>query len=325
MLPSLRSANRSRASASERNSKPLDWWIEGMAVFSAMPESNPACTCAVANERGAAGRVCSGMQTIVEPRCPGRCFVCRTVARPALGRSRGGSARARENGRVAQLITPAELDDLLRSTAVRVLDVRERLDHPDGSAEHLEGHVPGAVYVDMETELSQHGRPDEGRHPLPPREALQAAARRWGIDDGDTVVVYDDDRALGASRAWWLLTRSGIADVRLLDGGLGAWTAAGLPLESGPVTPEPGAVSLAPIAEPVLSIDEAAALAASGVLIDVRAAERYRGEVEPIDPIAGHIPGAVNLPTGAYMEGERFRDAATLRALFATVGAGDGA
>ncbi|MGU3645644.1 sulfurtransferase [Microbacterium sp. C23T] len=225
---------------------------------------------------------------------------------------------------MAQLITPAELDDLLRSSAVRVLDVRYRLDRPDGSAEHLEGHVPGAVYVDMETELSQHGRPDEGRHPLPPREALQAAARRWGIDDGDTVVVYDDDRALGASRAWWLLTRSGIADVRLLDGGLGAWTAAGLPLETGPVTPEPGAVSLAPIAEPVLSIDEAAALAASGVLIDVRAAERYRGEVEPIDPIAGHIPGAVNLPTGAYMDGERFRDAAALRALFATVGAGDG-
>ena len=138
------------------------------------------------------------------------------------------------------------------------------------------------------------------------------------------MVGYDDDRALGASRAWWLLTRSGIAAVRLLDGGLGAWAAAGLPLESGPVTPEPGAVSLAPIAEPVLSIDGAAALAFSGVLIDVRAAERYRGEVEPIDPIAGHIPGAVNLPTGAYMDGERFRDAATLRALFATVGAGEG-
>ncbi len=226
---------------------------------------------------------------------------------------------------MAQLITPAELDDLLRAGAARVLDVRYRLDRPDGSAQHLEGHVPGAVYVDMETELSQHGRPDEGRHPIPPREALQAAARRWGIDDGDTVVVYDDDRALGASRAWWLLTRSGLADVRLLDGGLGAWVDAGLPLESGTVTPAPGSVTLTPIAEPVLSIDDAAALAASGVLIDVRAAERYRGEVEPIDPIAGHIPGAVNLPTGTYMNGERFRDAAALRALFATAGVGDGA
>lgn len=225
---------------------------------------------------------------------------------------------------MAQLITPAELDGLLSTRSARVLDVRYRLDRPDGRAEHLAGHVPGAVYVDMETELSRHGRPDEGRHPLPPRDALQTAARRWGIGDGDTVVAYDDDRALGASRVWWLLTRSGIADVRILDGGLGAWTAAGLPLESGPVIPEPGAVSLAAIAEPVLSIDEAAAFAASGVLIDVRAAERYRGEIEPVDPIAGHIPGAVNLPTGVYMAGERFRDAASLRALFATVGVGDG-
>jgi thiosulfate/3-mercaptopyruvate sulfurtransferase len=221
---------------------------------------------------------------------------------------------------VAQLITPAGLDDLLRSGTARVLDVRYRLDRPDGSAEHLEGHVPGAVYVDMETELSQHGRPEDGRHPLPSTESLQAAARRWGLRDGDTVVIYDDDRSLGASRAWWLLTRSGVGDVRILDGGLGAWRAAGLPLETGPVVPEPGDVSLTALAEPVLSIDEAAALAASGVLIDVRAAERYRGEVEPIDPIAGHIPGAVNLPTGAYMDGERFRDAASLRALFAGVG-----
>lgn len=225
---------------------------------------------------------------------------------------------------MAQLITPAELDRLVRSGTVRVLDVRYRLDRPDGSADHLDGHVPGAVYVDMETELSRHGRPEGGRHPLPATADLQAAARRWGIHDGDTVVIYDDDRALGASRAWWLLTRSGVADVRLLDGGLRAWVAAGLPLETGPVVPAPGDVSLTPIAEPVLSIDDASALTASGVLIDVRAAERYRGEVEPVDPIAGHIPGAANLPTGAYMDGERFRDAASLRELFSSVGIAEG-
>ncbi|WP_229382682.1 sulfurtransferase [Microbacterium allomyrinae] len=231
---------------------------------------------------------------------------------------------------MALLLTPVELDVLLRadrsggstptSGAVRVLDVRYRLDRPDGRPDHLDGHVPGAVYVDLESELSRHGRADEGRHPLPSLEALQAAARSWGLNDGDTVVVYDDARSLGASRAWWLLTRSGVADVRVLDGGLSAWVAAGLPLESGDVAATAGDVTLHPLAETVLGIDEADALAASGVLVDVRAAERYRGEVDPVDPVAGHIPGAVNLPTTHYMDGERFRDAATLRELFAGVG-----
>jgi len=222
---------------------------------------------------------------------------------------------------VAQLITPAELDLLLGAGAdVRVLDVRYRLDKPDGRADHAAGHVPGAVYVDLESELSRHGAPHEGRHPLPALDDLQAAVRRWGIRAGDTVVVYDDARALGASRAWWVLTRSGIADVRLLDGGLRGWADAGFAVESGTVTPDPGDAVVHGIAEPVLSIDGAASYPSAGVLLDVRAAERYRGEVEPIDPIAGHIPGAVNLPTSEYMDGERFRDAATLTDLFATVG-----
>jgi len=222
---------------------------------------------------------------------------------------------------VAQLITPAQLDLLLRAGApVPVLDVRYRLDKPDGSADHADGHVPGAVYVDLESELSRPGAAQEGRHPLPALDQLQAAVRRWGVGAGDTVVVYDDARALGASRAWWVLTRSGIADVRLLDGGLRGWIDAGLALESGTVVPEPGDAVVHEIAEPVLSIDDAAAYPSSGVLVDVRAAERYRGEIEPIDPVAGHIPGAVNLPTSEYMDGERFRDAATLTALFAEAG-----
>lgn len=222
---------------------------------------------------------------------------------------------------MAHLITPAELDRLLAGIApVRVLDVRYRLDRPDGRPEYLEGHVPGAVYVDLETELSRHGRPEDGRHPLPAQADLQTAARRWGLRAGDTVVVYDDARSLGASRAWWLLTRSGVADVRLLDGGLAAWTDAGLPLETGDVVAEAGDIELSPLSEPVLSIDDAAGLPRDGVLLDVRAAERYRGEVEPIDPVAGHIPGAVNLPTTDYVVDERFRDAATLRALFAAAG-----
>jgi thiosulfate/3-mercaptopyruvate sulfurtransferase len=129
---------------------------------------------------------------------------------------------------------------------------------------------------------------------------------------------------MGASRAWWLLTRSGLRDVRVLDGGLGAWRDAGLPVERGPVQAERGDVTLHEIAEPVLTIDEAAALPAVGVLLDVRARERYRGEVEPVDPHAGHIPGAANLPTTEYMDGDRFRDAGTIRALFEAAGVRSG-
>ncbi|MGQ7381089.1 sulfurtransferase, partial [Streptococcus suis] len=88
---------------------------------------------------------------------------------------------------------------------VRVLDVRWRLDRPDGLPEYRDGHIPGAQYVDLDHELAAHGEPTEGRHPLPPVEALQEAARRWGIDDGDTVVVYDDLKNLSSARAWWLL------------------------------------------------------------------------------------------------------------------------
>lgn len=233
----------------------------------------------------------------------------------------------RQNGKVsALLLTPAQLDHLIRShETVRVLDVRYRLDRPDGRPDYVEAHIPGAVYVDLESELSRHGRPDDGRHPLPALDDLQAAARRWGIREGDIVVMYDDARSLGASRAWWLLTRTGVADVRVLDGGLQAWRAAGLPVESGDVLPPHGDVTLRPLAEEVLTIDDAAAWPQDAVLLDVRAAERYRGEVEPIDPVAGHIPGAVNLPTTDYMDGERFRDASALRDLFASAGAVPGA
>lgn len=224
------------------------------------------------------------------------------------------------------LITPADLDALLAGASrVVVLDVRWRLDRPDGRPEYLAGHIPGAVWVDLEHELSSHGDAAEGRHPLPARDGLQAAARRWGLRDGDTVVVYDDANALAASRAWWLLTGSGVADVRLLDGGLSAWVDAGLPLERGEVTPDPGSITLAELAHPVLSTEDAATWPESGVLLDVRAAERYRGEIEPIDPVAGHIPGARNLPITTLLESGRFRDAEALRDAFAAVGAVPGA
>jgi thiosulfate/3-mercaptopyruvate sulfurtransferase len=210
---------------------------------------------------------------------------------------------------------------------LRVLDVRWRLDRPDGRPDYLSGHIPGAVYVDLDTELARHGAPENGRHPLPPVEQLQQDARNWGIDPGDTVVVYDDLSNLSAARAWWLLRYAGIADVRLLDGALSAWTAAGLPLETGepPLRP-PGSVTLQYGALPLLTIDDAAAFPGAGVLLDARAGERYRGEVEPIDPRAGHIPGALSAPTTENVDADgRFLPSAQLRARFAALGVEPGA
>jgi thiosulfate/3-mercaptopyruvate sulfurtransferase len=224
------------------------------------------------------------------------------------------------------LITPRELAALIAEGApVRVLDVRWRLDRPDGRPEYLAGHIPGAVYVSLDDDLAAHGEPTDGRHPLPDASALQSAARRWGIDDGDTVVVYDDLKSLSAARAWWVLTDAGIADVRILDGALRAWTAAGLDLEEGEVVPATGSVTLSTGHLAQVSIGGAAELAASGALLDVRAPERYRGDVEPIDPRAGHIPGSINVPTADNVDAEgRFLAPAVLRARFAEAGV-DGA
>ncbi len=226
---------------------------------------------------------------------------------------------------MSNLVTVPELRRLHDSVVpLRILDVRWRLDRPDGRAEYLEGHLPDAVYVDLDHELSAHGVEGQGRHPLPTAVALQEAARRWGVNAGDLVVAYDDVKGLAAARAWWLLRQAGV-DVRVLDGGLRAWTDAGEPLESGDVVPVPGDVELGEIGADALSIDEAEAFPASGVLLDVRAPERYRGEVEPMDPVAGHIPGAVNLPTTVHCgPGGTLLHPEALRENFAGVGVAPG-
>src|SRR5690606_31530153 len=139
-----------------------------------------------------------------------------------------------------------------------ILDVRWRLDRPDGRPDHLAAHIPGAVYVDLERELAGHGAAEAGRHPLPGARDFEASARRWGIDAGDTVVVYDDLGNLSAARAWWLLKHAGVEDVRLLDGGLAAWREAGHPLESGEVVPEPGNLTVRFGRMPVIDADGAA-------------------------------------------------------------------
>ncbi|MGB9377659.1 MAG: sulfurtransferase, partial [Mycobacteriales bacterium] len=161
-----------------------------------------------------------------------------------------------------------------------------------------------------------------GRHPLPDPGALQAALRRWGISQGSRVVAYDDADATSAARAWWLLRWAGIVDVRVLDGGLRAWVAAGQPLSQQVPRPAPGDVVVRPGQMPTVDADSAAMLSTHGVLLDARVAARYRGEVEPIDPVAGHIPGAVSAPAAANTgEDGRFRSVADLRRFYAGLGA----
>jgi thiosulfate/3-mercaptopyruvate sulfurtransferase len=222
---------------------------------------------------------------------------------------------------VTVLVSAAELLAARRRPVL--LDVRWALGDDRGREKYLAGHLPGAVYVDLDTELAGPATPGDGRHPLPSIQRLESSARRWGIRSGDPVVAYDDSGGLAAARAWWLLRWGGLGDVRLLDGGLAAWRRAGGELESGDVVPEAGNVRLPGGGMPVLSIDGAAERAGSGVLLDARAGERYRGEVEPIDPRAGHVPGAVSAPTTENLAPDgTFRPAPELADRFAALGVG---
>ena len=187
------------------------------------------------------------------------------------------------------------------------------------------GHLPGAVFVDLDLDLA--GTPGAaGRHPLPDPGVFSAAMRAAGVDADRAVVVYDDAAGVMAARAWWLLRHHGHPDVRLLDGGLDGWRAAGGPLETGPgAAPAPGGFAADAGAMPVVDADQAALLARSGVLIDARAPERYRGEVEPLDPVAGHIPGARNRSTRDNVDAAGLlRAPGELREAFAAVGAAPG-
>jgi thiosulfate/3-mercaptopyruvate sulfurtransferase len=217
------------------------------------------------------------------------------------------------------LITVAQLRGRERRPAL--LDVRWALGDAHGRERYLEGHLPGAVYVDLERELSAPASAAGGRHPLPARGELERAARRWGLREGQEAVLYDAVGGVSAARGWWLLRWAGLRDVRLLDGGLAAWVAAGGELERGDVVPAPGDVVLRGGELPVLDADGAAALARDGLLLDARAAERYRGETEPVDPRAGHIPGARSAPTVENLAPDgRFLDPAELRARFRAIG-----
>ncbi|GAA2673903.1 MULTISPECIES: sulfurtransferase [Actinosynnema] len=219
-------------------------------------------------------------------------------------------------------ISATELHE--RFSGFRVLDVRWALGAPDGRPAYLAGHLPGAVHVDLEAHLAAPRAAGDGRHPLPGPGALQEALRGWGITGGEPVVVYDDSGNLAAARAWWVLRDAGV-DVRLLDGGLGAWVAAGFPVEGGDVVPAPGDVVVSENRLARIGADEAATWPARGVLLDARAGERYRGEVEPVDPRAGHVPGAVSAPTGENLAADgTFLPAEELARRFAGLGVAPG-
>jgi thiosulfate/3-mercaptopyruvate sulfurtransferase len=241
---------------------------------------------------------------------------------------------------VTPLITVGELAWLLASgqEPPTLLDVRWRLGGPPGIDGYHAGHLPGAVFVDLDGDLS--GPPGRGgRHPMPAADAFQAAMRRAGVSDGRLVVVYDDADSMAASRAWWLLRYFGHSRVRVLDGGYRAWTQAGQPsavslqpsaagaanagAPAAPAAPVPeGDFTARPGHLPLLDAAAAADLARAGLLLDARTGVRYRGETEPIDPVAGHIPGAVSAPTAENLNPDgTFRTAADLAARFTALGA----
>jgi thiosulfate/3-mercaptopyruvate sulfurtransferase len=201
-----------------------------------------------------------------------------------------------------------------------VLDVRWELASGAQRDLYAQGHVPDAAFIDLDRELSAPPGP-RGRHPLPSPADFVMAMRHAGVSLNRAVVVYDAAASLPASRAWWLLRHYGHPQVRVLDGGLAAWVDAGGRLETGVHTPPSGDFTGRPGTMAVLHADAAAALARAGVLLDARAPERFRGDVEPIDPVGGHIPGARNLPMAAQLEPTgRFRDRDELRDGFAAAG-----
>jgi thiosulfate/3-mercaptopyruvate sulfurtransferase len=207
--------------------------------------------------------------------------------------------------------------------AAVVLDTRLALTGASGRSRYDAGHIPGASYLDVDDDLAA-APGTKGRHPLPEPAAFVAAVRRAGVSRDSLVVAYDDGPGTAAARVWWLLHDYGHDDVMVLDGGLAAWRAAGRPVSGEPSTPVPGDWDGSPGRLPIVTAEDLPRLVRAGVLLDVRAAERFRGEREPIDPVAGHIPGATNAPLGDNTgPDERFLPADALRQRFAALGVTD--
>ena len=227
------------------------------------------------------------------------------------------------------LIQPADLDLLLRTRPAQtvVFDCSFDLARPEaGRATHEAGHLPGAAYLHLDEDLSAPKNGRNGRHPLPAREAFTARLAALGVCDDSQVVVYDGVGGMYAARAWWMLRWIGHADAALLDGGLPAWRAAGLPVEQGAVPARaPGRLSLRPAL--AAAVDREMLLANLGggprLVVDARGSDRFRGENETLDPRAGHIPGSRSRPFKDNLGTDgRFKPAAQLRAEYLAVTGG---
>ncbi|MGO0578006.1 sulfurtransferase [Ornithinimicrobium panacihumi] len=229
------------------------------------------------------------------------------------------------------LITPTDLAAQLSGDAPPVLvDVRWQLGTgvEANRADYLKGHLPGAAFLDLESTLSdpvaEGGR--GGRHPMPSLERVQEALRAVGVCSSRPVVFYDAKRSLGAARAWWVASYYGVEDAAVLDGGLAAWQAAGLPVETGEVEPDPGNVELQAGGRELVEAADVAAVGEGTQVIDARPADRYRGENETVDPVAGHIPGALSLPALSILDRDgRFPDRERLEELLGAAGGSGGA
>lgn len=219
------------------------------------------------------------------------------------------------------LVTAASLaEELAGEPGPVLLDVRWRLAGPPGMDSYREGHLPGAVFTDLDRDLAGPPGP-AGRHPLPDTAVFTEAMRAAGVSQGSPVVAYDDGDSTAAARAWWTLRYYGHEDVRVLDGGYRAWLKAGLAVTTAEPARKPGDFTAQPGHMPVLDASSAEATARTGLLLDARSAERYRGEHELIDPVAGRIPGAVSAPTTGNVNADgTFRNTVELAARFTSLG-----
>jgi thiosulfate/3-mercaptopyruvate sulfurtransferase len=221
------------------------------------------------------------------------------------------------------LISTDELAARLSQPDLVVCDVRHDLAQAKtwGDAQYAAGHVPGAVFVHLDRDLSAPMTGTNGRHPLPTPENAAATFARLGIAEGKQVVAYDQAGGMYASRLWWMLRWLGFEAVAVLDGGFAKWKAEGRPVSSEPVTPVPASFRIKRVTPTVNATGIMNALPRHAlVLIDARAPERYRGETEPFDPVAGHIPGARNRPASQNLNADgTFKHAAFLRAEFGAV------